>query len=462
MTKLFGTDGIRGKAGDPPLDPTTVSRVGAALVRVLKTEQKPAGPTLLIGRDTRESGERLEQDLARGAASEGASVVSAGVIPTPAIAYLTRIEGFDAGIVISASHNPYEDNGIKVFSGRGEKLDEGFELRVEQMVADTAWSIGSRNERSYRKEILRDGSSEVNLRRQPELARHYAQHLQKILPDAGRLKGSRLVIDCANGATTTIAPALFRDLGFEVVAIGDEPDGRNINLHCGSTHLESLREKVLSTSARLGVAFDGDGDRALFVDRHGNTVDGDATLLIAGAQLQREQRLPGSAVVATVMSNIGLELALKERNIRMLRAPVGDKYVMEQMQKHGIALGGEQSGHIIFADHLFTGDGIGTALQVLRIMETTGRELDELAGALVTYPQVLVNVRVRERSDYMKVPAIAETIHGVEERISGHGRVLIRYSGTEPLLRIMLEGKDDGEIRQWANEIADTVKAHLG
>jgi phosphoglucosamine mutase len=321
------------------------------------------------------------------------------------------------------------------------------------MVADPTWSVSPENARS---------SPESNLRREPELARHYAQHLQKILPDAGRLKGSRLVIDCANGATTTIAPALLRELGFDIVAIGDQPDGRNINLHCGSTHLEALREKVLSTSARLGVAFDGDGDRALFVDRHGTTVDGDAILLIAGEQLQREQRLPGSALVATVMSNIGLELALKERNIRMLRAPVGDKYVMEQMQKHGIALGGEQSGHIIFADHLFTGDGIGTALQVLRIMETTGRELDELAAALVTYPQVLVNVRVRERSDYMKVPAIAETIHSVEGRIAGHGRVLIRYSGTEPLLRIMLEGKDDGEIRRWANEIAATVRAHLG
>jgi len=458
MTKLFGTDGIRGRAGIAPLDSTTVTRVGAALVRVLQTGGKPSGLRVLIGRDTRESGEQIEHDLARGVASEGATVVSVGVIPTPAIAYLTRTEGFDAGIVISASHNPYEDNGIKIFSGRGEKLDEGFEQRVERMVAgDEPGMAGNR-----RNDAGPGEASGSSLRSQPELAEHYVQHLKKILPDGGRLKGSRLIVDCANGATTPIAPALFRDLGFDVVVIGDQPDGRNINLHCGSTHLATLRERVLTTSARLGVAFDGDGDRALFVDRHGNIVDGDAILLIAGEQLQREQRLPGHAVVATVMSNIGLELALKERNIQMLRAPVGDKYVMEQMQKHGLALGGEQSGHIIFAEHLFTGDGIGTALQLLRIMAATGRELDELAAALVTYPQVLVNVRVRDRSDYMKVPAIADAIHSVEERVSGQGRVLIRYSGTEPLLRIMLEGKDDGEIRQWANEIADTVRTHLG
>jgi phosphoglucosamine mutase len=462
MTKLFGTDGIRGKASVPPLDPATVSRVGAALIRVLQEQPKPSAPTLLIGRDTRESGEQLEQNLAVGATSEGASVTSVGVIPTPAVAYLTRAEGFDAGIVISASHNPYEDNGIKVFSGRGEKLDEAFERRVEQMVADPTWSVGARDGGTTPTETAGFRAPAADVRHQPELAQRYVQHLRSIFPDAGRLKGSRLVVDCAHGATITIAPALFRDLGFDVVTIGDQPDGRNINLQCGSTHLEFLRAQVLARSARLGVAFDGDGDRALFVDRHGNTVDGDAILLVAAEQLQREQRLPGNAVVATVMSNIGLELALQARHITMMRAPVGDKYVMEQMQKHGVVLGGEQSGHIIFADHLFTGDGIGTALQVLRIMETTGRELDDLAAALVTFPQVLVNVRVRERSDYMTVPAIAETIGRVEQRVAGHGRLLIRYSGTEPLLRIMLEGPDDSQIRQWANEIADTVKAHLG
>jgi phosphoglucosamine mutase len=445
MSKLFGTDGIRAKAGTPPLDAATVCRVGAALVRVLHTNG--SRPRVLIGGDTRESYGWIEDALARGLTAAGAAVTSVGVTPTPGVAHLTRTEGFDAGIVISASHNPFEDNGIKVFSGRGEKLDEDFERRIEARVADTSWAV--------------DPADPV-VAREPGLRDHYVEHLKKIYPRAGRLAGSRIVIDCANGATTTVAPALFRACGFDVIVIGDAPDGRNINLQCGSTHLDGLQARVTETSARLGIAFDGDGDRALFVDHRGQTVDGDAVLLLSAIQLQREQRLPGNAVVATVMSNIGLELALRQHQIELLRAPVGDKYVMEQMQARGIALGGEQSGHIIFAHHLFTGDGIGTALQVLRVMEVSGRELDALAGELVTYPQVLVNVRVRERADYHQIPAIAASIKRVEERVNGQGRLLIRYSGTEPLLRIMIEGKDSGEIRQWADEIAATVRAHLG
>jgi phosphoglucosamine mutase len=445
MSRLFGTDGIRARAGTPPLDHATIRRVGAALVRVLH----PGGlrPQVLIGGDTRESSDWIEEDLARGLTSQGAEVSSVGVMPTPAVAHLTRTEEFDAGIVVSASHNPYEDNGIKIFSGRGEKLDEDFERRIEAMVADPTWSV--------------EGATPAVVQR-PELRAHYIDHLLKIFPRPGRLAGSRLVIDCANGATTTIAPDLFRGLGFEVTVIGNQPDGRNINLACGSTHLDRLQQKVTEMSARLGVAFDGDGDRALFVDHRGATVDGDAVILLAAIQLQREQRLPGNAVVATVMSNIGLELGLRQHQIELLRAPVGDKYVMEQMQQRGIALGGEQSGHIIFADHLFTGDGIGTALQVLRIMETTGRELADLAGELVTFPQVLVNVRVRERVDYTAIPEIAASIRRVEERVNGQGRLLIRYSGTEPLLRIMIEGQDDAEIRRWANEIAEVVRGALG
>jgi phosphoglucosamine mutase len=442
--KLFGTDGIRGRAGAPPLDPKTINRVGAALVRALPKNSTQS--RVVIGRDTRESGEWIERELARGLAAEGGTAVSAGVIPTPAIAYLTRSESFDAGIVISASHNPYEDNGIKVFSGRGEKLGESLEGSIESMVADASWTI----------------APVAAAPRPSNLARQYVDHLKQILDDGGPLRDSRIVVDCANGATCTVAPALFRDLGFDVVAIADQPNGRNINLHCGSTHLESLQAKVVETGARLGVAFDGDGDRALFVDRHGRTVDGDAVMLIAADQLQKEGDLAGKIVVATVMSNIGLELALKQRGITLVRAPVGDKYVMEEMQKRGSALGGEQSGHIIFADHLFTGDGIATALNVLRIMAVTGKELHDLAVQLVSYPQVLVNVRVRERTDYNAIPAVAATIEKVTDRLDGQGRLLIRYSGTEPLLRIMIEGKDDAEIRHWANEIADVVRAHLG
>ena len=442
--KLFGTDGIRGKAGSAPLDAATVARVGAALVRA---RGEGTGPMrVLVGRDTRESGTWIEEELARGLTGEGATVVSAGILPTPAVAYLTPRDGFDAGIVISASHNPFEDNGIKVFSRSGEKLAEAVEARIEAIVHDSSWQV--------------IGSGTPAITRQ-DLSAAYLEHARRILGDAGPLQGSRLVLDCANGATSVLAPPFFRSLGLDVDAIGVSPDGRNINLHCGSTHLEPVRQRVVGTGARLGIAFDGDGDRALFVDHRGQVVDGDAVLLIAGEQMNREGRLPGRALVATVMSNIGLEIALRERGIGMARCPVGDKYVMEEMQRRGLALGGEQSGHIIFVEHLMTGDGIGTALQVLRIMAATGKELAELASALVTYPQVLVNVRVRERADYMQVPAIADAIRQVETSVDGQGRLLIRYSGTEPLLRIMIEGKRDDEIKAWAEEIATVVRAHL-
>jgi phosphoglucosamine mutase len=474
--KLFGTDGIRGKAGQAPLDPETVARVGAAIVKATEIDTPegvsppgsvsphgnertggdgPSGPSkpqrpskplrFVIGRDTRESGTWIEDELARGLTSEGATVVSAGVVPTPAVAYLARTEGFDAGIVISASHNPYEDNGIKVFGGAGTKLTEQLEAAVETLVADPSWAVPAR------KGIIEHR----------DLSAHYVEHLELIMNAAGPLEGSRLVIDCANGATNVLAPGLFRKLGFEVEAIGVSPNGRNINLNCGSTHLEGLAAAVVQSRARLGVAFDGDGDRALFVDHVGRLVDGDAILLMAAIYLKGRGRLPGNAVVATVMSNIGLEIALRDRGIGLVRTAVGDKYVMEEMIKRGLALGGEQSGHIIFSDHLFTGDGLATALNVLRIMADTGQELASLAASLVTYPQVLVNVRVREKADYMKVPAIADTMRKVEQGLAGNGRLLVRYSGTEPLLRIMLEGKDDSEIRAWADEIAGVVRANL-
>jgi phosphoglucosamine mutase len=442
--KLFGTDGIRGKAGVAPLDRTTVARVGAALVRACGPAGRPM--RVLVGRDTRESGVWIEQELARGLASGGAEVVSADVLPTPAIAYLTPLGGYDAGIVISASHNPFEDNGIKVFGSPGEKLGEATERAIEAMVHDASWQV--------------DPAAEPRLAHQ-DLSAAYLDHARRILGDAGPLGGSLVVLDCANGATAALAPAFFRSLGFHVEAIGISPDGRNINLQCGSTHLDALRARVVEAGAGLGIAFDGDGDRALFVDHRGQVVDGDAVLLMAADQLKREGRLPGDAIVATVMSNIGLELALRERGIAMDRCQVGDKYVMEEMQRRGIALGGEQSGHIIFAGHLMTGDGIGTALQVLRVMSATGRALSDLAAALVTYPQVLVNVRVRERADYTRVPAIADAIARVEQRVDGQGRVLIRYSGTEPLLRIMIEGRHQEEIAAWAGEIADAVRANL-
>ena len=448
--KLFGTDGIRGKAGSAPLEPRTVARVGEAIVKAMRLGSATQGGSgrvrsFVIGRDTRESGTWIEEELARGLSSAGATVVSAGVVPTPAVAYLARTEGFDAGIVISASHNPYEDNGIKVFGGAGTKLTEELEASVEQLVADPSWSVP-------------DTPGTID---RQDLSGHYIEHLDLILKTAGRLSGTRLVIDCANGATAGIAPGLFTRLGFDVETIGVTPNGRNINLDCGSTHLEGLSAAVVKSKAALGVAFDGDGDRALFVDHAGRIVDGDAILLVAAIYLKDRNRLPGNAIVATVMSNIGLEIALRERGIEMVRTAVGDKYVMEEMIKRGLALGGEQSGHVIFSDHLFTGDGLATALNVLRISVDTGKTLEQLAGALVTYPQVLVNVRVREKADLMTVPAIADTMKRVEQGLAGNGRLLVRYSGTEPLLRIMLEGKDDAEIKSWANEIAGVVKEHL-
>jgi phosphoglucosamine mutase len=444
MKRLFGTDGVRGKAGVYPLDHETVSRLGAALVRAMR-----GGRPLrfIIGRDTRESGDWIERELARGVHAEGASITTAGVIPTPATAYITRALGFDAGLVISASHNPFQDNGIKVFSGRGEKFTDALEHHVESIVADTSWQVPA------------GGLPPVD---RTDVIDAYIGHTRLAFPNAERLGRFRLAIDTANGATTTVAPRLFRELGFDVTVIGNEPDGRNINLDCGSTHPERLGALVREGGQRMGVAFDGDGDRAIFVDHEGRVVDGDAVMLMCARHMKSQGRLNGDALVATVMSNIGLEIALRESGIELVRCPVGDKYVMEEMIKRGISMGGEQSGHIIFSDHLFTGDGIATALNVLRTMADTGRELADLASELVSYPQILVNVRVRERTALDSVPAIADVMERIERRLSGQGRLLVRYSGTEPLLRVMIEGKDQQEIQVWAREIADTVKQHLG
>jgi phosphoglucosamine mutase len=443
--RLFGTDGVRGKAGQHPLDHATVRRLGAAVVRALP--HGTVSPKILVGRDTRESGSWIEAELAHGASGEGAIVTSAGVVPTPAVAYLTRSAGYDLGIVISASHNPFEDNGIKVFSGRGEKFTEDVERHVEAIIADGSWRTTDGDPRSVT----------ATQRVEP-----YLDHLRAVFPEAGALGRFKLAIDCANGATTTVAPQLFRSLGIDTMVTADQPDGHNINLNCGSTHPEALAKTVVASKCDVGVAFDGDGDRAIFVDQHGKVVDGDAVLLMCGRQLQRERRLNGNTIVATVMSNIGLELACRESGIEMLRTAVGDKYVMEEMLKRGATLGGEQSGHIIFSDYLYTGDGLCTALNVLRTVALTKRTLADLAADLTSYPQVLLNVRVRQKVDLKTVPAVADAIARVEQRVAGQGRVLIRYSGTEPLLRVMLEGRDQNEIRAWAQEIVDIVKANLG
>jgi phosphoglucosamine mutase len=442
--KLFGTDGVRGVAGQPPLDETTILRLGAALVRVLP-HQGPA--RLLTGRDTRESGFWIERTLARGIRAMGGDLLSAGVVPTPAVAVITRAEDFDAGIVISASHNPYEDNGIKVFSGHGQKFDEGLERQVEALVADPHFVVRD------------DASAEIESH---EGVEPYSRHARAALPSSGLVTGLRIGLDCANGATTTVAPRLFRSLGLDTHVIGNDPDGRNINLHCGSTHLAALQALVRDKHLAMGIAFDGDGDRCLMVDDQGAVVDGDAIMLILALHLQRTGGLAKDTVVATVMSNLGLERALERHGIRLIRTAVGDKHVMEEIRDHGYALGGEQSGHVIVSEHLFTGDGIVTALSVLRVMAETGRSLRDLASELTTYPQTLVNVRVGRRVPVGEVPAIAATIDSVERRLGDDGRLLVRYSGTEPLLRIMLEGRDQQEIERWAHEIADAAKTALG
>jgi phosphoglucosamine mutase len=445
MPHLFGTDGVRGRAGEYPLDHATVARLGAALVRAMRTGDRPL--RVIVGRDTRESGEWIEHELARGAGSAGASITSAGVVPTPAIAYVTREMGFDAGIVISASHNPFQDNGIKVFSGRGEKFTASLEREVEAIVAAEGWTVPASA-----------AAHVVKL----DVADAYLAHTRLSLPDPHRLGRFKIVLDAANGATTTVAPRLFSELGFDVDVLGASPDGRNINLDCGSTHPQALARTVRDSGARMGIAFDGDGDRAIFVDATGALVDGDAVLLICSRQMKATGRLAGNAVVATVMSNIGLEIALRNSGIELVRCPVGDKYVMEEMLKRDLSIGGEQSGHVIFSDHLFTGDGIATALNVLRVMAETGRELADLASELVTYPQVLINVKVREKKDLQSVPEIKAALDRVEDRLAGQGRLLVRYSGTEPLLRVMMEGRDQREIQAWASEIAGAVKEHLG
>jgi phosphoglucosamine mutase len=443
MTRLFGTDGVRGVAGAWPLDPPTIARIGAALVRV----GPRGGPVrLLIGRDTRESGEWIERELARGATSQGAHVVTTGVIPTPAVAYLAGTLDFHLGAVISASHNPFQDNGIKVFSGRGEKFGESEERAVEAIVADTSWAVG--------------GAAEARLER-VDLCDPYVEHLRRLLPDAGSIGGARVAVDMANGATTATADRVLLALGLDVITLGDAPDGRNINRGCGSTHPAGLSSHVVNDACALGVAFDGDGDRAIFVDHRGHVANGDAVLFMLAKDYHERGLLVGDTVVATVMSNIGLELALRDCGIRLLRTAVGDKYVMEAMLRGGYVLGGEQSGHVILTEHLSTGDGLATTLAVLRLMGRTGRDLASLTDELETFPQTLVNVRVREKKPIESVPEVREAMALVERALGDRGRLLVRYSGTEPLLRIMIEGETQATIQAWAEEIAEAVRTSL-
>jgi phosphoglucosamine mutase len=440
---LFGTDGIRGVAGAYPLDPVTVHAIGAALAKDA-VRQDPQ-PEIVIGMDTRESGPWLAGQIAGGLAAEGVRSRFAGVITTPGVAYLTRTGPFIAGVMISASHNPYQDNGIKVFGHSGFKLPDEEEHQIEQEV--------------FR--LLTAGLEPraATLTTDPALDGQYLENLFSTTSIS--FQGVRLVLDCGNGAAFRLAPDLFRDLGAEVHTICAEPNGQNINQECGALHLQPLQRAVRERGADFGVAFDGDADRAIFVARSGKLVDGDAVLLIAACDLKSAGRLAGNLVVATVMSNLGLEKALEREGIRLLRTPVGDKYVLEEMVRTGAVLGGEQSGHVIFRQHATTGDGLLTALRVFEIAVKSGKGLDELTADLEIYPQRLKNVRVSRRKPLDELPEVVRQIKDCEAEFAGAGRVLVRFSGTEPLARVMVEGPNLEQVERFTSRIAGAIEREL-
>jgi phosphoglucosamine mutase len=446
--QLFGTDGIRGVAGEYPLDAATVHALGVALGDV--AAQLAPDPEVVIGMDTRESGPRIAAQVAGGLARRGVRVRLAGVTTTPGVAYLTRNNPFVAGVMISASHNPYRDNGIKLFGHSGYKLPDAEEHAIEQEIFT----------------LLKFGVDPVpcELAVDPGLDRHYVDFLTSTMNRT--LEGVRMFVDCGNGAASGLATELFGSLGARVAAMCAVPDGRNINLGCGALHVEKLRERVLADGVDVGVAFDGDADRAIFISASGKIVDGDAVLLMAARRLKSQGKLKGPdgkpTVVATVMSNLGLERALASHGIGLLRTPVGDKYVLEEMVRKGAVLGGEQSGHVIFLDYATTGDGLLTALRVLEIMQESGAGLDELTRELEIYPQRLVNVRVRSKRPLAELPAVTEEIRKAESAFGDAGRVLVRFSGTEPLARVMVEGPDLAQVEAFASRIAGVIEQELG
>jgi len=445
MQKLFGTDGIRGVAGDFPLDAATVRMIGSSLSRQFEARLGNA-PRFVIGRDTRESGSWIEEAIASGASAAGAACESAGVITTPGVAYLTAKLGFDAGIVISASHNPFQDNGIKVFLPDGRKLDDATERAIEAdidagVVEGTAVS-----------------SSAESSEHLAEYQAEYLQHLRDGVPELS-LDGKKIVIDCANGAASNLAPKLFESLGAEVVAIHNEPNGVNINEGCGSTHIDDLREAVVVHRADLGIAFDGDADRALFVDENGEVVDGDATLWIIAQKLNKNGTLKAEKVIATVMSNIGLEKALDSIGVELVRTDVGDKYVLAELLNSGASIGGEQSGHIIFPEIGLVGDGMMTALLLLNAIGD--RRLTEATAGFTQYPQILVNVKVAKKVPFDELTDVVTAKAEIERELHGEGRLLLRYSGTENLARVMIEGKDQSQVETLANGLAEVIRQSL-
>ncbi|MGC9197547.1 MAG: phosphoglucosamine mutase [Acidobacteriaceae bacterium] len=454
MRKLFGTDGIRAVAGEAPLDRRTIYAVGLALGVKLgshthfgKGVDEPV--RVLMGMDTRESGVWIGAMLAAGLRAAGASVESAGIITTPAIAFLARLHGFHAGVVISASHNPWRDNGIKVFGGDGYKLPDEVEAGIEREIDRVL---------SEEPQIPEDP-------RLPEVKESYRAEYIRFLLDAVpglSLDNRHIVLDCANGAASTVAPQLFESLQGTVEITHASPDGRNINEHCGALHPNVIAAQVKISGAMLGITFDGDADRALFADENGNVVNGDAVMLACARDLQARGELANNLVVATTMSNMGLEAAFARSGIRMLRAPVGDKYVLEEMRSSGASLGGEQSGHILFPARATTGDGLLTALLVLDLVHRSGETLGQLIADLRNYPQVILNVKVREKRPLETIPSVVAMIEAAEQELKDTGRIVIRYSGTEALARVMIEAANAEAMHRHANAIADAIRCELG
>ena len=443
--KLFGTDGVRGVA-NTELTPALAMALGAAAARTLGQGHTPR---FVVGRDTRISGTLLESALAAGLCSQGAQVVTAGVVPTPAVAGIARIQNFDAGIVISASHNPFSDNGIKFFGGDGYKLDDALEAEIESNLADVdVWPRPS-------------GAGVGQITHDPHLCDLYAGHLEDTM-DGVTLQGVKIVLDGANGANSTLGPRVVSDLGAKVVSLHCRPDGININAGCGSLHPGEMLQRTVDEGADIGMAFDGDADRVILSDEKGRAVDGDRVMLLVGRHLASSGRLAHGTVVGTIMSNMGLEAALQESGLTLLRTAVGDRYVSEAMRGGGYVLGGEKSGHLIFGHLTTTGDGLLTALQVLKAMRETGKPLSALADQMTEYPQVLLGVKVNDRTAWAGDADIQKAIAQTEKRLAGRGRINVRASGTEKLVRVMAEGQDQAEVDSLAHELISLIAKKFG
>ncbi len=453
--QLFGTDGIRGIPGKYPLDDATLERVGFALGEHVRSHKRKKGrrPRVLIGRDTRESGPHIAAQIARGLSAAGVEPVSAGVLTTPGVAWLVSREGFSAGVVISASHNPYHDNGVKLISASGMKFPDAVEAEIEGVILTDNPIATAKPTAGKTKKTGHSGNAKLH--------KDYLAGLRKAVFPAAKIKGMKIVLDCANGAASKLAPQLFRLLGAKVVAINNRPNGRNINTGCGSLHPEAMQERVVQAGAALGVAFDGDADRAVFASASGTLVNGDGVLLAAGRYLKSAGKLKGGAIVGTTMANLGLERALETSGLKLTRTDVGDRYVLEEMQRTGANLGGEQSGHILFLDDATTGDGMLTAVKMASLISIAG-PLDTLIADLKIFPQKIVNVPVRSKPPLNSLSEVARALKDAESALGKSGRVVLRYSGTEPLARVMVEAEREEDVRLWTEAMASALRAAIG